>query len=119
MSSLVMVPQSEGVMVVSVPTTPGSGSRLPPSTSFHGLICVPVMHSRNVCGTLAFAGLQHRTFSDDLRTFVNLAASELGQHIETLYLRHRLLALLPKAQVVFDAAPHDPDTAPTPHEENA
>lgn len=93
--------------------------RIPQDPGFQSVICVPVMHSRNVCGTLAFAGLQHRTFSDDLRTFVRLAASELGQHIETLYLRHRLLALLPKAQMVFDAAPHDPDTAPMPNEENA
>lgn len=93
--------------------------KIPQDPGFQCVICVPVMHSRNVCGTLAFAGLQRRTFSDDLQTFVNLAASELGQHIETLYLRHRLLALLPKAQMVFDTAPHDPDTAPMPHEENA
>jgi len=88
--------------------------KLPEVPPFQSVICLPVVHSHTVCGVLVLAGEKGRPFPQALRTLVQMAAALLGDHLEALYLRHRIQSMLPRAQMYFDTAPHDPDTAPVP-----
>ncbi len=80
---------------------------------FNCAICLPVTHSRTVCGVLILASQYAQSIPEGLRTFVRMATRELGTHLESLYLRHRVQSMLPRAQVYFDTAPHDPDSTPS------
>ncbi len=82
---------------------------LPQDPFFKCAICLPVMHSKIVCGVLILANQDAVPIPEGFRAFVTMAARELGSYLETLYLRHRVQSMLPRAQMYFDNAPHDPD----------
>lgn len=91
--------------------------KLPQDPMFKRAICLPVVHSRTVCGALILASQEAQPIPDGLRSFATMAARELGSYLETLYLRHRVQSMLPRAQMYFNNAPHDPDEANETNEE--
>lgn len=82
---------------------------------FQAVICLPVFMNRIVCGVLCLAGTEPRALPEHLRSFARVAVSLLSRQLETLYLRHRLQSLLPRARLHRDGSmAYDPDTAPSP-----
>lgn len=65
--------------------------------AFQSAIGLPVMHNRTVYGVLVMAGLTPRPLPEQLRAFAAMSANEVGVHVATLYLQHRLQAMLRKA----------------------
>lgn len=87
----------------------------PETPLFQSVICLPVFMNRVVCGVLCLAGMEPRALPEHLRSFARVAVSLLSRQLETLYLRHRLQSLLPRARIHRDGSmAYDPDTAPSP-----
>ena len=87
----------------------------PTSPCSSRFICLPVFMNRVVCGVLCLAGMEPRALPEHLRSFARVAVSLLSRQLETLYLRHRLQSLLPRARIHRDGSmAYDPDTAPSP-----
>ena len=83
---------------------------------FQSVICLPVFLNKAACGVLCLAGMDPRPLPENLRAFARMAVSLLSRQLETIYLRHRLQSLMPRARVHRDGAlAYDPDTAPAPH----
>ena len=57
---------------------------------FESVLCIPVRMEKSLCGVLCLASTEKRAIGDDLRTFANLAADDLGRLLEVLSLRYRL-----------------------------
>lgn len=57
---------------------------------FESVLCVPVRMEKSLCGVLCLASTEKHTIGDDLRTFISLAADDLGRLLEVLSLRYRL-----------------------------
>ncbi|MEG2005437.1 MAG: GAF domain-containing protein, partial [Bilophila sp.] len=94
------------------PSTPLFG-KLPQVPTFQSVMCLPVQMNKVTCGVLCLAGLNPRPLPPNLRAFARMAVAHLAQHLELLFLRHRLKTLLPRAKVHRDGAlAYDPDTAP-------
>lgn len=94
------------------PNTPLFG-KLPQVPSFQSVMCLPVQMNKITCGVLCLAGLSPRPLPQNMRAFARMAVTHLAQHLELLFLRHRLKTLLPRAKVHRDGAlAYDPDTAP-------
>lgn len=58
--------------------------------NFEAVLCVPVRMEKTVCGVLCLADENRHPISEARRTFVNLAAEDLGRLLEVLTLRYRL-----------------------------
>ncbi len=98
----------------SSPAAPLYG-KLPDIPLFQSVICLPVFMNKVACGVLCLAGEDPRPLPENLRAFTRIAASLLSRQLESLYLRHRLQSLLPRARIHRDGSTaYDPDTAPAP-----
>lgn len=86
--------------------------KLPQIPAFQSAICLPVTHNRAVYGVLVMAGLEARVLPEQLRSFATMTAAEVGVHIATLYLQHRVQGLLRKAHVTRE--PHKDKTTDAP-----
>lgn len=58
--------------------------------SFRRTVCVPVTVNKSTCGVLCLAMEEARTISDELKTFLRLAADDLARLLEVLSLRYRI-----------------------------
>lgn len=72
--------------------------KLPNVPNFQSAIGLPVMHNRTLYGVLVMAGLKPRPLPEQLRGFAGMAAAEVGLHVATLYLQHRLQSMMRRAQ---------------------
>lgn len=72
--------------------------KLPNVPAFQSAIGLPVMHNRTLYGVLVMAGLKPRPLPEQLRGFVGMASAEVGLHVATLYLQHRLQSMMRRAQ---------------------
>lgn len=72
--------------------------KLPNVPNFQSAIGLPVMHNRTLYGVLVMAGLKPRPLPEQLRGFAGMAAAEVGIHVATLYLQHRLQSMMRRAQ---------------------
>ena len=70
-------------------TTPLFGKRdgIP---EFSSMLCVPVSMNKSTCGVLCLASEEGMAIGDELRSFIRLAADDLGRLLEMLSLRYRL-----------------------------
>ncbi len=83
---------------------------------FRCAVCLPVIMDKTICGVLCLAGLEPRSLPENLRSFVRIAAGELGRYLELLYLRHRIQTFLPRAKVHLDGGTSfESETDPAPH----
>ena len=57
---------------------------------FESVLCVPVRMEKSLCGVLCLASTKKSSIEEGLRTFVSLAADDLGRLLEVLSLRYRL-----------------------------
>ena len=95
------------------PTTPLFG-KFPDMPQFQSVICLPIQMNRITCGVLCLASQQPRELPSNVRSFARMAAIQLAQYLERLFLHHRIKSLLPRARVHSDGAMiYDPDTAPS------
>lgn len=58
--------------------------------SFGSTVCIPVIVNKSTCGVLCLAMKDARAISDDLKTFLRLAADDLSRLLEVLSLKYRL-----------------------------
>jgi hypothetical protein len=85
---------------------------------FRSVVCLPVAVNRAPTAALCLGGLEPRPIPQAMRSFIRMATDELVQFLEALYLRHRVHSLLPKAKLHKDGATvYNPDTAPSPKQE--
>jgi len=60
---------------------------------FRSVVCLPVTVNRVTSAALCLGGLEPRPIPQAMRSFIRMAADELVQFLETLYLRHRVRSL--------------------------
>jgi Signal transduction protein containing GAF and PtsI domains len=85
---------------------------------FRSMICVPISINKATTAALCLGGIEPRPIPQAMRSFIRMAADELVQFLEALYLRHRVRSLMPRAKVYrHGATAYNPDTAPHPQEE--
>lgn len=97
----------------SSPTTPLFG-KIPDMPQFQSVICLPIQMNKITCGVLCLACQDPRELPSNIRSFTRMAAIQLAQYLERLFMRHRIKSLLPRARVHSDGAmAYDPDTAPS------
>lgn len=73
--------------------------KLPGMPNFQSIICLPVMLNKSTKGVLCLAHTQPREMDEALRSFVRQSVDHMALFLENLYLKNRLRAMLPKAQV--------------------
>lgn len=96
------------------PTTALFG-KLPDMPDFPAAICMPVMVNKACKGVLCLANTEPRPIEENLRGFISMAVDHLSLFLENLYLKSRLQAYLPKANLQREGGRvYDPDTAPPP-----
>lgn len=96
------------------PTTALFG-KLPDMPDFPAAICMPVLVNKACKGVLCLANTEPRQNEENLRAFVRMAVDHLSLFLENLYLKSRLQASLPRANLQHEGARiYDPDTAPPP-----
>ena len=57
---------------------------------FEAVLCIPVRLEKSICGVLCLAANGKQRINEELRTFAQLAADDLGRLLEVLSLRYRL-----------------------------
>lgn len=89
--------------------------KLPDIPDFPAAICLPVMVNKACKGVLCLANTEPRPIDESLRSFLRMAVDHLSLFLENLYLKNRLQASMPKANIQREGARvYDPDTAPLP-----
>lgn len=87
--------------------------KIPGLPSFEAVACLPVTVNKSTSAVLSLAAQEPLSIDPQLRSFIRMAVAELEHYLETLYLRHRISALLPKAKIHHQGATsYNPDTAP-------
>lgn len=60
---------------------------------FGSVLCLPVSMNKSTCGVLCLAAEEGKSLSEEMRSFVRLAADDLGRLLEVLSLRYRLRSM--------------------------
>ncbi len=82
---------------------------------FRSVVCLPISINRATTAALCLGGIEPRPIPQAMRSFIRMAADEMVQFLEALYLRHRVRSLMPRAKVhQHGATAYNPDTAPSP-----
>lgn len=85
---------------------------------FQTAVCLPVVVNKSTRGVLCLAHTESAEINEGMRSFVRQAVDHLALFLENLYLRTRLMGMLPRATVQSDGATaFDPDAAPEPPRE--
>ena len=58
--------------------------------AFSSTVCIPVTVNKSTCGVLCLAMEEARSISDELKSFLRLAADDLARLLEVLSLRYRI-----------------------------
>lgn len=94
--------------------------KLPDMPDFPAAICLPVMVNKSCKGVLCLANTEPRPIDESLRSFLRMAVDHLSLFLENLYLKNRLQASMPRANIQREGAHiYDPDTAPPPRKNDA
>lgn len=82
---------------------------------FQAVICRPLFVERTVYGVLCLAGVDPRPLSQELRSFVHIAATQFSHQLESIWYQHRLQSKQRQGHLHRDGAiAYNPDTAPSP-----
>ena len=82
---------------------------------FRAIVCLPISINKATTAALCLGGIEPRPIPQAMRSFIRMAADEMIQFLEALYLRHRVRSLMPRAKLhQHGAMAYNPDTAPQP-----